>query len=533
MYTHLLHSHLLQSLGNAIIHSLWQALVLLIVYKAIVVVKKDLPPAVKHNLSAILVIFAFGWFAFTFQSNFFIPHDSAPTDIAAGISNTDSDVNSLIRIPTEISATLSIAYLVLLSFLMSRLIYSIIRTLRIHTACLTPADAIISAFTLHASGLLKIKRKITVWVGKNISVPATVGFFKPVILLPAACITHLSPQQIEAIILHELSHIRRNDFVLNLVLVTIETILFFNPAVFIFMKTIREERENCCDDLVLKNNYEPLHYAKALLAFSRTQLHHQKLAMNAASRKHQLLYRIKRITGGDLERPAHFSGRITLLGVVALLFFSFAVFENQRKEAETISAPVVVSKIENNDNPPLLLPGKKSSGQPVTEQENDEVKPKIAPKQIAAIPQLAGEISKSVKAAVNAKTLTLENIPDEKTLISIGKNASDQVNEVLKQLSEKKLQALILQQKELWNEKRIQEEIKKAEEYRKSAEKFYNFRITADSVYFNPGPNGYGNIIVEGKKLKVPIPGKKITVTPNIRTLLNFKTEKQLRTADI
>lgn len=534
MFSHLLHSHLLQSLGNAIIHSLWQALVLLLVYKVIVAAKKDLQPAVKHNLSAILVILTFGWFAYTFQDNYLTSPAGTSANNAAFIDNSGSHASSLINIPTEMSATLSIAYLVLLSFLMSRLIFSIIKTLRIHTANLVPADEFINAFTHHASAVLKIQRKVTVWIGRNVSVPATVGFLKPVILLPAVCITHLSPQQIEAIILHELSHIRRNDFVLNLVLVTIETLLFFNPAVFIFMKTIREERENCCDDLVLKNNYEPLHYAKALLAFSKEQLRHQELAMNAASRTHQLFYRIKRITGGDLGKPVHFSGRIALFALIAMFFFSFAAFENQSRMSEKISPVVVEAKIENNNKASIPLPDKNNNQTSVAKQKKYERTTKEAPVKTSSFPQLAQEISASVKELINEKSLHPEIVPDEKTLVAIGKNATEQINRALSQLPDKKLQALILQQKELWNEKRIQEELKAVDIYKKEAEKFLQFKVTGDSVYFHSEPANFGKINGDGNRISAPLPRKKVIMIPEGgKTFYNFNAVKRLRTADI
>jgi hypothetical protein len=120
-----------------------------------------------------------------------------------------------------------------------------------------------------------------------------IGFFKPAILLPLAAFNNLSIQQIEAILLHELAHIRRNDYLLNLIQCVIDTLLFFNPFAWWISKNIRREREKSCDEIVLQLS-EPYLYARALLAleeFGQTN----RLAMAATTKHPQLLHRIKNI----------------------------------------------------------------------------------------------------------------------------------------------------------------------------------------------------------------------------------------------
>lgn len=546
MYSQLLHSHLLQSLGSAIIHSLWQSLLLLVIYKAIVSLKKDLTPAVKHNLSAIFVILTFGWFVLTFQQKYF-----ASSVFVSGIpiqgTPTDSASVSLFNIPTEIAAALSIAYLVLLALLMTRLSFAIARTLRVHTSSLVPVDEAIAAFTKNASGILKIKRKVTVWIGKNISVPATIGFFKPIILLPAVCLTHLTPQQIEAIILHELSHIRRNDFLLNMVLVVIETILFFNPAVFIFMKTIREERENCCDDLVLNNNYEPLHYARALLTFSREQMAHQKLAMNAASRKHQLLYRIKRITGGDLEKPVHFPVRILFFALIAILFFSFSVFTNHhQKNAKVPDLNLTKNFIEGKATMPQTSPEKKmtigevnsikvTTNQAPKPKANTKTEEQINPAPFGLTTDLEG-LTKDIKELVVGSIASVNPANEKLHADLIEKEANVQVQQIMKQFSEKKLAALIQQKQNIFQNEQFEKELAYLDLFRKSTErKLNNIRVSGDSIILH-------SIKIDNKLKGTHLKGKEnvesnqdyqFFITPDAANQIKVKIGKRLRTADI
>ena len=89
------------------------------------------------------------------------------------------------------------------------------------------------------------------------------------IYLPVAAINHLSPHQIEAVLLHELSHIKRFDYLINLITRIIQTILYFNPFVRAFASIIEREREKNCDEIVLQFQYEPHGYASALLALEK------------------------------------------------------------------------------------------------------------------------------------------------------------------------------------------------------------------------------------------------------------------------
>ncbi|WP_395375265.1 TonB family protein [Marinicella sp. W31] len=107
----------------------------------------------------------------------------------------------------------------------------------------------------------------------HIAIPATFGFFKPVILLPISIINKLPIEQVELIILHELCHIRRNDFLHNLLQLLTDTLFFFHPFIRWMNNDIRHVREQCCDQMVLNQNSEPLTYAHALTNVADMHLH--------------------------------------------------------------------------------------------------------------------------------------------------------------------------------------------------------------------------------------------------------------------
>jgi beta-lactamase regulating signal transducer with metallopeptidase domain len=110
-----------------------------------------------------------------------------------------------------------------------------------------------------------IKRRVGIRESGRTKIPMVTGHLKPLILIPISMLTSLSVEEAEAILLHELAHIRRADYLVNLLQSLMEIIFFFNPAVLWLSALIKAERENCCDDMVLARSSK-VNYLKALLA---------------------------------------------------------------------------------------------------------------------------------------------------------------------------------------------------------------------------------------------------------------------------
>lgn len=111
---------------------------------------------------------------------------------------------------------------------------------------------------------LKVSRPVRLCESIVAEVPTVIGWLRPVILVPVSAFVGLSPQQIEALLAHELAHIRRHDYLVNLLQTAVETLLFYHPAVWWVSRQIRTERENCCDDLAVAACGNVLTYARAL-----------------------------------------------------------------------------------------------------------------------------------------------------------------------------------------------------------------------------------------------------------------------------
>ena len=145
-----------------------------------------------------------------------------------------------------------------------------------------------------------IRRPVRLLGSLGIDTPMLVGWLRPTILLPISMLSGFTPQQIELIIAHELGHVRRWDYLANLLQVVIETILFYHPIVHWISRDVREARESCCDDLVLAlAEGSPVVYASALADLEELRLDTTVAAPALAASGGVLLTRIRRIVGAQ------------------------------------------------------------------------------------------------------------------------------------------------------------------------------------------------------------------------------------------
>ena len=143
-----------------------------------------------------------------------------------------------------------------------------------------------------------IRRQVRLLGSLGIDTPMLVGWLRPVILLPISMLSGFTPQQIELIIAHELGHVRRWDYLANLLQVVIETILFYHPMVHWISREVRDARENCCDDLVLAlADGSPVVYASALADLEELRQDTGVAAPALAASGGVRLTRIRRIVG--------------------------------------------------------------------------------------------------------------------------------------------------------------------------------------------------------------------------------------------
>lgn len=166
---------------------------------------------------------------------------------------------------------------------------------RLRTLGVSPVGGAVRGAFERTAKRLKIGRAVEVLQSSLVKTPMVVGYFRPAILLPLCVVTGLPEAQLELILAHELAHIRRHDYLVNLLQTLVETLFFYHPAVWWLSRQIRNERENCCDDAAMAAVGNRADYGRALLAIE--ELRAASPALSLAARGGSFLARIQRIAG--------------------------------------------------------------------------------------------------------------------------------------------------------------------------------------------------------------------------------------------
>jgi len=165
------------------------------------------------------------------------------------------------------------------------------------------------------SSRIGVRQRLRLVESALVEVPSVIGFVRPAIIVPVSVLANLPPAQLEAILAHELAHIRRGDYFMNLLQSVVEVLLFYHPAVWWVSKQIRVEREHCCDD-VAAGLSDRVEYAHALVSLETLRAEMPALAMGATGG--ELLGRIRRLVDPPTTAP-NSSGWVAMTAVVTVL----------------------------------------------------------------------------------------------------------------------------------------------------------------------------------------------------------------------
>lgn len=311
----------LQSLGWAVVNSLWQLALLWIIYQVLTSVFKSSRHAARALLASSLLMAGFVWFIYTFFVVYYNTNNHLPLSFIEGYENTD--VNNWVGRSLPVA---SVIYLVLLFIPLMRFIrnYRYVQVIRQYG--LSKPGANWRLFVSSIAERMGIKKSVQVWISEWVTSPVTIGHLKPVILIPMAALNRLTTQQMEAVLLHELSHIRRYDYLLNFILTIIRTVLYFNPFAAAFVKIVEAEREKSCDEMVLQFQYGSHDYATALLTLEKVSSEQRLLILNAAGNGKELLGRIEKIMGVQKENKISFRRFSALLTAVFFVIAANTLF---------------------------------------------------------------------------------------------------------------------------------------------------------------------------------------------------------------
>jgi beta-lactamase regulating signal transducer with metallopeptidase domain len=331
---------LAQTLGWTLIHFLWQGAALGLLAWLALLLLRGASARARYGLACAFLVLMVGAPVGTFLSI----HTQPP--VLAGGPSVGVESRAFVAVPVapplaqQVKATLDPSLPWLLAgwatgvlLLSARFLGGWIRVQRLRHRSAVPVPAEWHLILSRLCRELKLSRTVRLLQSAAVEVPTALGWLRPVILLPACALTGLAPLQLEAILAHELAHIRRGDFLVNLLQSLVEVLLFYHPAVWWLSGRIRAERELCCDDVAAELCGDPLILARALtdLEALRQPLvpspSHLTLAANGGS----LMHRVRHLLHPAL--PITTGARATALALLAASLLGAAGVALQDKEA--------------------------------------------------------------------------------------------------------------------------------------------------------------------------------------------------------
>lgn len=283
---------LVQAFNWTLIHSLWQGLLLSVITGVVLMLTKRSSSVIRYNLILLqLLLFITGCvftFAWEWQQNQLQTIDF----LHLQADNIKQYTQTLISYFSANAPMVLLLWFVLFIAravkMMGGLVY--LRRAR-YKNIYSPEDFWKDKIVLLCKQL-RIKKAVTLFESGYVKMPLIIGHFKPVILIPAGLLAGLPASQVEAVLLHELAHIRRNDYCVNLLQNITEAIFFFNPGLLWISSLLRDEREHCCDDIALAQTKNKREFIEALISFKE---HSNNYAVAFPGKKNHLLQRVSRI----------------------------------------------------------------------------------------------------------------------------------------------------------------------------------------------------------------------------------------------
>lgn len=332
---------LADAVGHALVHLVWQASVVALVLAGLLAAMRRSTSNARYGVSCaallLTVALPLATGALAFRS--VTPARVAPSldagevalplhvaaaepAIAPPASGVRATRSSFASIPLDPALPWVVGFwLAGVTLFSARIIFALASAHRLAGSGIETLPRAWNAMAARLADAMGIDRAVRMLESTRVDVPTVVGWLKPVILVPASALSGLTSQQLETVLAHELAHIRRHDYLVNLAQTVIETLLFYHPAVWWISNRVRVEREHCCDDAAVELCGDAVGYARALATLEEMRASHipsPALAVTGGS----LVERIRRLVGmtaDDLGATRPIAALIALVVVSAAI----------------------------------------------------------------------------------------------------------------------------------------------------------------------------------------------------------------------
>jgi beta-lactamase regulating signal transducer with metallopeptidase domain len=369
----LINDALIKAISWTLIHSLWLGLAAAFLAGITLLLTKKADPAKRYNLLAGLSVAFLIAIGFVFYSEFETPTAVSQTNnwVKPGLQTEHVITVPDAGIKEEASAPLSLitgfigrcgSWIVLIWFVvflfkcirMTGDLRQVYRARNYQT--ITPPEMWLKRVSeLQAS--LRIKRSVQLLESRLVTIPSVTGLFKPVILVPVGLLNNIPQDQVEAILLHELAHIRRSDYAVNLMQTFIEILFFFNPGILWISSLLRDERENCCDDLAISVTNNKKEFVNALISFQEYNLNTPRFALQFGDQKMKLADRAKRILFNTNKMLSIREKYFLSIGIGVSVILFLVVLNVSSSNAQEVKLPAKDALMREKYNPKEIPEG--------------------------------------------------------------------------------------------------------------------------------------------------------------------------------
>lgn len=333
VFNHIISEELVHALGWTVLHSLWQAMAVAVLLAFLNLLLQRQPPRLRYLIGNIGLLFVLLMSVVTFLDLYRPATETVQMGIeAVSIQGAASQAEVTAMAPTMLERYLQqfTFYfnqhlpLIVLMWLLGASVFALrllgglayLQHLKFNGAA--PVSEYWQRRAGRLAGRLGVRRPVQLLESTLAATPMVIGHLKPVILMPVGALNALTPQQVEAILAHELAHIARHDYLLNMLQSMVEVLFYFNPAVWWISSYIRTERENCCDDIAVSVCGDPLGYARALVSLQELCQPAPQLALTLGRKRQYLLNRVRRLLNQPQKR-SFLAERITATLILFLI----------------------------------------------------------------------------------------------------------------------------------------------------------------------------------------------------------------------
>jgi D-alanyl-D-alanine endopeptidase (penicillin-binding protein 7) len=321
-------NNLINAAGWTLIHFLWQGALVGITTAALLWLMRGARPGARYAVACAAMLASLAWPAYEFASAMQTSPRTLQAIALAGdgtFAHSELLTNIDNRLPLLVAA-----WLACVSALALRAAFGLAWISRIRRT--GGRNAHWQQRLSQLAARLGLRREVTLRIVEALASPITAGWWRPVVLMPAALVARMPPELLEALLAHELAHVRRHDFLVNLLQNVVETLLFYHPAVWWLSRRIRQERELVADSIAAELTGEPRRLALALSELEKMQFATQRLALAADGG--DLTQRIRQLVV-PRQQPGNWKALLVVLGVTTACLTGYA---NARVDAANVPA---------------------------------------------------------------------------------------------------------------------------------------------------------------------------------------------------